>query len=356
MKGASRKKKRKKRVGIPPGTLMPLVEGSYTPALKTLFEYNSAECSERTITGDIDFTAMKNPSKVSWLNVDGTQDSRALEQIGTALAIHPLVLEDIQNPDKRPTIESHEDYMFIVFKMLRLSSETSELLSEQVSLVLGRGYVISFQERVGDVFDYIRDRLRTNKGRLRRCGADYLAYSLVDAVVDNYFEVVESLDAQIEELEDRIIDSMVVDFMPRMHFLRHQYVTLRRAIWPLREMIHEVLKDEHDLIDEATNAFYRDVYDHIVEVSESVDSFRDALKGLLDIHNTQQNKQLNATMKVLTIISTIFIPPTFLVGVYGMNFHFMPELSWKWGYPLLWIVMVGIGLGMVAYFRRKKWF
>lgn len=349
-------RRRKKRVGVPPGTLIAQTEGTYTPALKTLFEYDKHECAERTITGHIDDASMKDRSRVSWLNIDGIQDSRTLEEVGSAFDLHPLVLEDIQSTDKRPKLETYADYLFMIFKMLRLSPDGAAIDSEQVSLVLGRGYVISFQERVGDVFDFVRDRLRDNKRRIRRCGADYLAYSLIDAVVDNYYEVVDWLERKFEELEDEVVYSTVDDFMLRMHALRDEYLVLRRAIWPLREMIHDLLKDERGLIDDSTVAFYRDVYDHILEVSDTVDSLRDTLRGLFDLQNTQASRHLNSRLTFLTIVSTIFIPPTFLASVWGMNFHDIPELALPWGYAGAWGVMILIGLGMVIYFRRKKWF
>lgn len=346
----------KKRVGVPPGTLIAHPEGSYSPALKTLFEYDRHTCTECTITGAVDCASIKDRSKVSWLNIDGIQDSRTLEEVGSAFDLHPLVLEDIQNSEKRPKLESYSEYLFIILKMLRLSGDDGTIISEQVSLILGRGYVISFQETVGDVFDFVRERIRSNKGRVRRCGADYLAYSLIDAIVDNYYEVVESLEGRFEELEDEVVYSTIEDFMPRMHTLRDEYLTLRRAIWPLREMMHELLNGEHDLIDESTNAFYRDVSDHVLEVSDTVDSLRDSARGLFDLQNTQQSKQLNSRLTFLTIISTIFIPPTFLASVWGMNFHVIPELSLPWGYAGAWGVMILIGAGMIFYFRRKKWF
>lgn len=356
MKSTLRKRKRKKRVGLPPGTLIQSPDGIYPPALKTLFEYDKESCSERIIEGAIDVEAIRNPEKVSWLNIDGIQDSITLEQIGRVFNIHPLVLEDIQNPDHRPKIEDYDDYLFMSFKMLSPDGSGEETATEQVSLVLGSGFVLSFQERVGDVFEVIRERLRSGKGRVRRLGADYLAYSLVDAVVDNYFTVLEMLEDQMEEIEDRVVYRSSLDTVPQIHALRSQAVIVRRAVWPLRENIHEILKGEHELIEESTEAFFRDVSDHLLEVADTIQLYRDTLAGLLNFHQSNQSKQLNATMKVLTIIATIFLPPTFLVGVYGMNFHYMPELSYRWGYPALWGVMVLIAGGMIWYFKRKKWF
>lgn len=355
MRSAARRRKRKRRVGVPPGTLIQVAEGSYQPAEKTLFEYDKARCSERTIAGKIDFDAIKDPSMVSWLNIDGVQDSETLEQIGDVFGIHPLVLEDIQNPDHRPKIEDYDNYLFMSFKMLTWDEKSLETSFEQVSLILGKGYVISFQERVGDVFEIIRERLRSGKGRIRKMGADYLAYSLVDAVVDNYFVVLERLEDRFEEVEDRVVYRSSSDSVGQIHDLRGQAVLFRRSIWPLRENIHEILKGEHELIDESTRMFFRDVYDHVLEVADTVEVYRETLAGLLNFHQTNLSKQLNSTMKVLTIIATIFLPPTFIVGVYGMNFHNMPELAWKWGYPAVWGLNLLIALGMIWYFKKKNW-
>ncbi|HUX19694.1 MAG TPA: magnesium/cobalt transporter CorA [Spirochaetia bacterium] len=356
MKNTARKRKQKKRVGLPPGTLIPVAEGAYQPSTKTLFEYDKDTCDERTLSGKLELDSIKDPSKVSWLNIDGIQDSPILEQIGLVFHVHSLVLEDIQNPDHRPKIEDYEDYTFMSFKMLTWDEENEGTMTEQVSLILGKGYVISFQERVGDVFNPVRERLRSGKGRLRKQGADYLAYTLVDAVVDNYFAVLEKLEDQFELIEDQVVYRSSLDSVPRIHDLRGQAVLFRRAVWPLRENLHEILKGEHELIEESTQIFFRDVYDHVLEVVDTIELYRETLAGLLNFHQSNLSKQLNSTMKVLTIISTIFIPPTFLVGVYGMNFHFMPELSWKWGYFALWALMLLIAAGMVWFFKRKKWF
>ncbi len=320
-----------------------------------MFEYDKEQCHEWTIEGRIDFDAIKDPSKVSWLNVDGIQDSQTLEQIGNVFEVHPLVLEDIQNPDQRPKIEDYDHYLFMSFKMLTWDEENRGTTSEQVSLILGKGYVISFQERVGDVFEIIRERLRSGKGRIRKMGADYLAYTLVDAIVDNYYVVLEKLEDRFEEIEDRVVFRSSLDSVPQIHDLRGQAVLFRRSVWPLRENIHEILKGEHEIIDESTRVFFRDVYDHVLEVVDTVEVYRETVAGLLNFHQTNLSKQLNSTMKVLTIIATIFMPPTFIVGVYGMNFHFMPELAWKWGYPAAWGVIVLTALGMIWYFKKKKW-
>jgi len=349
-------RKRRKRIGVPPGTLATSEETGTSRSPVTLFEYNLETCNESMLSGEIDCTAIKDPAMNAWLNVDGIQDSQTLEHIGTEFIIHPLVLEDIQNPDHRPKVEDYESYLFLSMKMLTWNSESSTTSSEQISMILGKGYLLTFQERPGDAFELIRDRLRNGKGRVRRCGVDYLCYALIDTIVDNYYAVLEKLEGQFEELEEMVVYHDDVEALSTIHHLRSQSVMLRRSVWPLREMIHEILKGDQELIDESTEHFYRDVYDHVIEVADTVETFRDALNGLMDIHNSKQSRQLNSIMKVLTIISVIFIPPTFIVGVYGMNFHDMPELSLPWGYPAVWGIMVATVVGMIVYFRRKKWF
>ena len=298
MKSAVRRRKRKKRVGTPPGTLIPAVEGSYQPALKTLFEYDKDLCNEHVVEGPIDFGAIKDTSKISWLNIDSIQDSRTLEEIGSTFAIHPLTLEDIQNPDLRPKIEDYDAYLFMSFKMLRWDDSGDETSTEQVSLILGKGYVISFQEKVGDVFEVIRDRLRSGKGRIRKLGADYLAYSLVDAVVDNYFTVLEMLEDQLEEIEDRVVYRSSLDTVPQIHGLRGQAVQFRRAVWPLRDNIHEILKGEDDMIDESTGDFFHDAYDHLMEAIDTIQVPCVTLAQLLNFNQWNMSKQLNSTMMV----------------------------------------------------------
>jgi len=349
-------RKRRKRIGVPPGTLATIEEAGTSRSPVALFEYNVETCKESTLTGEIDCTAIKDPATNAWLNVDGVQDSQTLEHIGSEFHIHPLVLEDIQNPDHRPKVEDYESYLFLSMKMLTWNSESVTTSSEQISMILGKGYLLTFQERTGDAFELIRDRLRTGKGRVRRSGVDYLCYALIDAIVDNYYAVLEKLEGQFEELEEMVVYHDDVEALSTIHHLRSQSVMLRRSVWPLREMIHEILKGDHELIEESTEHFYRDVYDHVIEVVDTIETYRDALNGLMDIHNSKQSRQLNSIMKVLTIISVIFIPPTFIVGVYGMNFHYMPELLLPWGYPAVWGIMVATVVGMVVYFRRKKWF
>jgi magnesium transporter len=265
------------------------------------------------------------------------------------------VLEDILNTDARPKTEDYGAYLFIIVKVLSFDEMTNGILKEQVSIVLGRNFVLSFQERGGDVFDIIRDRIRTGKGRVRKMQADYLAYVLMDAIVDNYFVVLETLGEKVEDLEEALVNKPTREAAHTLHLLKREMISLRRAIWPLREVISLLQRSESPLIRQGTGIYLRDVYDHTIQVIDTVEAQRDMLSGMLDIYLTSVSNRMSEVMKVLTIISTIFIPLTFIAGVYGMNFEFMPELKWRYGYPLIWLVMLAIGVAMLIQFKRRKW-
>jgi magnesium transporter len=270
--------------------------------------------------------------------------------------LHPLVLEDIANTGQRPKVEDYGGYLYIVMRMLSLQAARQEVVGEQVSLIVGPNYLISFQEGIaGDVFDPIRGRLRAVKGRARREGADYLAYSLIDAIVDGYFVLLEQLGEQIEGLDERMLASSAREATRTINHLKREMIWLRKAVWPLREMISALQRAESSLIRASTGVYLRDVYDHTIEVIDTVETYRDVLSGMLDNNLSLLTARLNEVMKVLTVISTIFIPLTFIAGVYGMNFRYMPELGWRWGYPLVMLGMAIIAVALYIYFRRKKW-
>jgi len=278
-----------------------------------------------------------------------------IEKIGTHFGIHPLVLEDIVNTGQRPKMEDFEDYIFLVVKMLTCDQSQSDMNTEQVSLLLGPNFVISFQERQGDVFDSIRDRIRNSKGRIRKEGADYLAYVLLDAVVDGYFIVLESLGERIETLEDQVIENPTTETLQVINGLKREMIVLRRSVWPLREVIGALERGGSALIHKATGTYLRDVYDHTIQVADTIDSYRDMIIGTRDTYLSSLSNRMNEVMKVLTIIATIFIPMTFIAGIYGMNFQFMPELGWRWSYFVVWGVMIAVAGVMIAYFKRKDW-
>jgi len=299
--------------------------------------------------------SFRSKSSVMWLNIDGVHLPEIIEQVGKSFGLHPLVAEDIASTGQRPKMEDFDDYIFVVLRMLRFDGEENETKTEQMSIILGNNFVISFQEREGDVFDHIRERLRNNKGRIRKLGADYLAYSLIDAIVDNYFIILEKLGEAIEEIEDKLVTNPSSDTLQTIHDLKREMIFLRKSVWPLREVINRLERSESPLINKSTYVYMRDVYDHTIQVIDAVETFRDLLSGMLDIYLSSISNRMNEVMKVLTVIATIFIPLTFVAGIYGMNFKYMPELDQAWSYPTVLLLMLVVALLMVVYFRRKKW-
>jgi len=299
--------------------------------------------------------AFVNASGVTWLDVDGVHQNEILEAVGVHVNLHPLVIEDIHNTYQRPKVEDYEDYLYIVLKMISWDVDSTEIQAEQVSLILGQNYVLSFKEDPGDIFDSIRTRLQEGKGRIRKLGADYLAYSLLDQVVDNYFIVLENLGEQIEDLEEELVTNPDASTLQTIHHLKRELIFLRKSIWPLREAISSLERGESSLFQPETLVYLRDVYDHTIQVIDTIETFRDMVSGMLDIYLSSVSNHMNEVMKVLTIIATIFIPLTFIAGIYGMNFVNMPELQWPWGYFMVWGVMIIIFIGMLIFFKRKKW-
>ncbi len=348
-------RKRAKKAGLPSETLV------YTGDMKdekihiNVINYDETNFLETRLNDVEACIPYKDRQAVTWINVDGVHDVPMLEKLGDCFGLHRLVMEDILNTDQRPKMEDFGDYFYIVFRMLS-SGENGETISEQISLVLGTNFVISFQEGVaGDVFNLIRERLKTGKGRIRRMGADYLAYSLLDAVVDNYFIILEKFGDKIELLEAELIENPTQKTVQRIYQLKRELIFLHNAVWPLREVVSSLGKHESPLVREATVPYVRDVYDHVIHVIDSVDIYREMLSGMLDMYLSSVSNRLNQVMKVLTVIATIFMPLTFIAGVYGMNFKYMPELEWYWGYPFVLLIMIGIAFFMLFYFKRKKW-
>jgi magnesium transporter len=320
-----------------------------------VIDYDELNFQETELTTAEACTPYKNKPTVTWINVDGVHNVPMLEKLGDCFGLHRLVMEDIMNTDQRPKMEDYGEYVYIVFKML-LPGTGGEIVTEQTSIILGSNFVLSFQEGVeGDVFNLIRDHLRNSKGRIRKMGADYLAYLLLDAVVDNYFVVLEKTGEKIEVLETELIEDPTQKTVQKIYQLKRELIFLHNAVWPLREAVNALWKHESSLIRESTAPYLRDVYDHVIHILDSVDIYREMISSMLDMYLSSVSNRLNAVMKVLTIIATIFMPLTFLVGVYGMNFKYLPELEWHYGYPLLWLVMIGITGFMLYFFKRKKW-
>ncbi|CAN5450164.1 magnesium/cobalt transporter CorA [soil metagenome] len=290
---------------------------------------------------------------VKWINVDGIHDAALVEKIGKHFNIHPLTLEDIVNTNQRPKFEDYDNYVVSIMKMIYYDTE---LHSEQLSVVLMQGMVISFQEADGgDAFDLIRTRIRNGKGKIRKMGADYLAYALIDAVVDCYFSILEKIGDKIELLEDELMLDPTKETMLQLHHMKREMIFVRKAVWPMRELINNLERSETELINPSTDIYLRDVHDHTIRVIDTVETYRDLLSGMMDIYLSSVSNKMNEVMKVLTIITTIFVPVTFIAGVYGMNFEFMPELHSHWGYMGTWGIMLSIIISLIFYFRKKKW-
>jgi magnesium transporter len=294
-------------------------------------------------------------SGVLWVNVAGLHDVAVLERIGATMGFHPLVMEDIAHVGQRPKVEEYDDHLFVIVHMLRVEEEPFRIVDEQVSLVVGKGCLFSFQESPGDVWEPVRERIRSGRGQLRARGPDYLAYALIDALVDSYFHIVERLGERAEQLEAEVVDDPSPETMHRVHALKRELLVLWRSIWPLREMLGSFLRVECELITDTTKLYLRDVYDHSAQLIDTVEVLRDITSGMRDLYLSDMSQRSNEVMKVLTIMASIFIPLTFVVGIYGMNFDFMPELRMRWGYPVVLAGMAAVGLGMLWIFRRKGW-
>ncbi len=353
---ATPRKKRSRKAGMPPGSLVHIGERKQERARITLVDYDQGQVHEREVQDIAECFPFKDSPTVTWINVDGLHDVEVIERLGGRFNLHPLILEDILNTAERPKIEDYGDYLFAVLKVfLGNPSGGREERTIQVSIVIGPNFVLSFQEKTNPIFDAVKDRIRRGKGRLRRSGADYLAYALVDSIVDSYFAVLERFGDEIEELEEALVADPKREILRRIHALKSEMVFLRRSIWPLREVVNTMERLETPLITAATDIFLRDVYDHTIQVIDNLETYRDVLSGMVETYLSSVSNRMNEVMKVLTIIATIFIPITFLAGVYGMNFRFMPELEWKYGYFVVWGIMIAAVALMVVYFKRKKW-
>ena len=348
-------KTRSKKVGQPPGSLIPVGDQQLKPAKVTVIDYDASNLTERTLEDLTECCRYKDSPTVTWINLDSVSDARTVHNVGEHFDLHPLVVEDILNTDQRPRLEDFGQYIYISLKMLRLDPQDKSLLVEQVSLILGNGFVISFQELQGDVFELIRERIRSAKGRIRQMGPDYLVYCLIDAIVDGYFVILERASEQIELLEDELMSDSNPKTLQAIHKLKRESLFLRKAVWPLREVITTFQRTESQLISDKISLYLRDVFDHTIQVIDTTETLRDMLAGMVEIYLSSISNRMNEVMKVLTIIATIFIPLTFIAGVYGMNFQHMPELSRPWAYPLVLGVMLAVALGMLIYFRKKKW-
>jgi magnesium transporter len=348
-------KKRSKKSGLPPGSLVHIGERKIAQPKITIINYDESHFEEKETDAIEECFIFKDKPTVTWINIDGLHQTEMLQKLGDCYGFHPLVLEDILNTDQRPKIEDYGDYVYIVLRSLEYNHQKEEIESDQISIILGQNFVFSFREREGNTFDPFRERLRTSKGRISKLGADYLAYALMDSIVDNYFSILEKLGERIEFLEEQLVTSPTPETLRTIHDLKREMIFLRKAVWPLREVVGSLERGESSLIQASTRIYLRDLYDHTIQVIDNVETFRDMISGILDIYLSSVSNRLNSVMKVLTIIATIFMPLTFIAGIYGMNFKYMPELAWRWSYPLVWLVMIGIGIFMLVYFKKKNW-
>jgi magnesium transporter len=348
-------KRLSKKVGLPPGTPVYVGKKKDEQVKVTCIDYDGDHFEKKEVNTIDECFPLKDKPTTTWINIDGVHKLDNIEQVGKHLKIHPLVLEDIMHTGQRPKMEDFDNYLFVVIKMLQYDEKENETKTEQVSLILGTNYVISFQEDEGDVFDLIRERIKTDRGRTRKMGADYLAYTLIDAIVDNYFMVLEKIGERIEDIEDELVKNPTPEVLHTIHSLKRELIYLRKSVWPLREVISRLERWESPLIDKSIDIYMRDVYDHTIQVIDALETFRDMLSGMLDIYLSSVSNRMNEVMKVLTIIATIFIPLTLVTGIYGMNFKYMPELEAPWGYPMVYVVMLVVSGVMLMYFRRKRW-
>ena len=346
-------RKRHPPAGARPGTLA-LSPDSPPPVIR-LMHYDAEHLEERTID-DVDQLSyiLREGKGVSWIDVQGFGDEAVLQRLRELFELHPLAIEDAVNTPHRPKCETYDDFNLYITRMVRLG-EHREICSEQVSIFLGKHYVLTLQEQYGDVFDPVRKRLRQSEGMIHRHGADYLAYTLIDAVLDGYYPVVEMLGDRLHDLEEEILERPSPAGMRRIHIIRHELLALRRAIVPQREAVNALIREESELVGPLVREYLRDCYDHAVQVSDAVETFRDLAANLMDLYLSSMSQRTNEVMKVLTIMTSIFIPLTFITGLYGMNFEYMPALHVRWAYFALLAVMFLIGAGMVVYFRLRGW-
>ncbi|MFO7677563.1 MAG: magnesium/cobalt transporter CorA [Thermoplasmatota archaeon] len=354
-------KKISQKKGLPPGSLIHIGEKKTEKVRISIIEYNQEHYQEKIVQKIENCFPFTDEPTITWLNIDGLHDINIIEKIGKQFQIHSLILEDILNTDQRPKVEDYDNHIFFVIKMIYYNEKKAEFTNEQVSLVLGHNFVISFQESIGDVFDGVRERLRNGKGRIRKKGSDYLLYCLIDAVVDNYFLMLEKIGERIENVEEGLVDNPTSKTVQKIHSLKREMIYLRKSVWPLREVINNLQKGESAIIHKETNIFLRDLYDHTIQIIDTVETFRDMISGMLDIYMSSISNKMNEVMKVLTIFAAIFIPLTFIAGIYGMNFDpnisplNMPELEWYFGYPFALILMTGVVIIMLIFFKRKRW-
>jgi magnesium transporter len=347
---------RSRKAGMAPGSLVYIGKKTKEQTVRiTAIEYNGQTLSEREVNHPAELLPLKPAPTMTWINVDSVQDAALLEEFGQLFDLEPLLLEDILNTEQRPKCEFLESHIYIFLKMFDFNTAKQEVSTEQVSIVMGSNFLITFQEEIGNEFDPIRQRLRANSIRLRTGGPGFLAYSLIDTIVDHYFVVLEKAGHYLEELEELLMVDRPPNILHQVHHIKRELIFFRKHIWPVREVVSSLQHADTELLNQQTQTYLRDVYDHTIQAMDTLETYRDLIGGIQDLYLSVLSNRMNEIMKVLTVISTIFIPLTFIVGVYGMNFKFMPELDLPWAYPTVWAIMFAIAIAMAAHFRRKHW-
>lgn len=343
------------KAGLAPGTLVAVSTTPPQASRITVVDYNQNELHETRIGEIEELLPYRQRDTVTWVNIEGLGDIEHIRQLGELFGVHPLVLEDIINTHQRPKFEDYDEYLFIVLKKIEFPADSLDLGQEQFSILVMKNFVFTFNERPTDNFEAVKQRIRNSKSRFRSLGSDYLTYALMDAVVDSYFGLVDRLDFIIDELEDKLLLEPDSQTLTAIQKLKRQTIFIRRLIVPVRELVSAMLRSDTDLIQERARIYLRDVHDHAIRIAESLETFRDIITGMLDIYLSSISNKMNEVMKVLTIFATLFIPLTFVAGIYGMNFEYMPELKWKWGYPAIWLVFIVTAVSLLLFFRRRKW-
>ena len=347
------KSKRSEKTGLPPGSLIHVGEiKEHLPKI-TVIDYDKTTLEEKEVKEVEECFPFKDKPSVTWITVTGIHDPDVIQRIGNHFGFHPLLLEDIMNTEQRPKTDDFGDHIFLVLKRIRYKSGGIKI--EQVSLILGKNFVITFQEEEEEIFESIRERIRKGKGKMRSLGSDYLAYNIVDSIVDNYFYVLEKISEKVEEIEIELVSKPNTETIKEINKLKRLLIVSRKTIWPLREVITSLERSENQLIKKTTKIYLRDIYDHTIQIIDNLEIFREMASGMVDVYLSTMSHRMNEIMKVLTMIGTIFIPLTFITSLYGMNFQFMPELHWKYGYFLVVGLMVTMTVAMIFYFRKKQW-
>lgn len=343
------------KAGLPPGSLVHVGDGLVHDSKITVVDYNREAVNEHDIGHIDEILTFMDRKSVTWVNIEGLSDISVVEAVGRFFDIHPLVLEDILNTHQRPKFEEYDEHLYIVLKALTLETEGFKVQYEQVSILLMHDVIITFKEKRDNLFQPLRTRLQNTSSRIRTFGVDYLAYAMLDTIIDQNFLLLDSLDESVDEIEDELLDQPTAMTLAKIQKIKRELIFIRRAVSPLRDLLSAIIRTDSGLIQEKTHLYFRDVLDHVLRVTEAIESYRDILGSLLDIYISSVSNRMNEVMKVLTVFASIFIPLTFIVGIYGMNFDYMPELHWKWAYPTLWLLLVAIPAGLIVFFKKRKW-